>query len=449
MKLLNRYILAEHIAPFIFAFCLITFLMVIELVPRIMDQVIDKDLPFSVVMELVALNLAWMLALSVPMSVLVATLMAFGRLTSDVEVTAIKASGINLIRILIPLLVVGGIITVLMIEFNDKILPEMNKRSRQLQADISVVRPTLVFKPGMFLNDIPGFLVLFDDVDHSTSRVEGVHITDIKDKKRPQIIVADHGYMKVMAGGQRIEFVLYDGEMHKVDVSDPDEYHRVKFEQQTIYMPIEGGDLVRTERDYSSDREMRIEELADRVRAAQAAIGPFESRILRSVDSKFQYLFADSFVSRLPETIPDSVAFELTRQEVAVFDRQFGKNIQQIDGQRNTINKYQLELYKKYSIPAASLAFILLGAPLGVLSRKGGMGAAIAISILLFIVYWAFLIGGEDLSDRGLMTPFWAMWSANILLGAIGCYLVYIVMTEKRILSFFRTKGGRSRDQEN
>jgi lipopolysaccharide export system permease protein len=445
MKLLNRYILAEHIAPFIFAFCLITFLLIIDLVPKIIDQVIDKDLPFTVVLELVALNLAWMLALSVPMSVLVATLMAFGRLTSDFEVTAMKASGINLIRILIPLLVAGGVITFLMIQFNDKILPDLNKRSRQLQSDVSVVRPTLVFRPGVFLNDIPGFLVLLDDIDHSTSRVDGVHITDIKDKKRPQIIVADHGFMRVMPGGTMIEFDLYDGEMHKVDVDDPDEYHRVKFDQQTIYMPIEGRSLVRTDREFRTDREMRIEELADRVRAAEAAIAPFESRISRSLEAKFKYLYADSFETSLPESIPDSASMELTRQDAAMFVRQFRKNVQQIEGQVGTINKYRLELYKKYSIPAASLAFVLIGAPLGVLSRKGGMGAAITISILLFIVYWAFLIGGEDLSDRGLMTPFWAMWSANILLGAIGCYLIYIVMTERPVFSFFRRRGGKKK----
>jgi lipopolysaccharide export system permease protein len=107
------------------------------------------------------------------------------------------------------------------------------------------------------------------------------------------------------------------------------------------------------------------------------------------------------------------------------------------------MNKYNIEIYKKYSIPVASLAFILIGAPLGVISKRGGMGMAIAISIFLFTVYWAFLIGGEDLADRNMVSPFWAMWGANILLGGIGLYLLFIVVTERRVFGFFRGKSRR------
>jgi lipopolysaccharide export system permease protein len=109
MKILTRYILREHIAPFFFAFFTITFLLVIDFVPKIIDRIIDKDIDVLVVFELLGLNLAWMLALSVPMSVLVATLMAFGRLSADFEIIAVKASGVNLLRILAPLLMVGGL----------------------------------------------------------------------------------------------------------------------------------------------------------------------------------------------------------------------------------------------------------------------------------------------------------------------------------------------------
>ncbi|MCK4573441.1 MAG: LptF/LptG family permease, partial [candidate division Zixibacteria bacterium] len=119
MKILTRYILKEHIAPFFFAFFTITFLLIIDYVPKITDHVIDKDISVWVALELIALNLAWMLALSVPMSVLVATLMAFGRLTSDFEITAIKSSGVNILRVLFPLLVAGSVLTYGMIEFND------------------------------------------------------------------------------------------------------------------------------------------------------------------------------------------------------------------------------------------------------------------------------------------------------------------------------------------
>jgi lipopolysaccharide export system permease protein len=110
----------------------------------------------------------------------------------------------------------------------------------------------------------------------------------------------------------------------------------------------------------------------------------------------------------------------------------------QISEQKKISHKYQIEIYKKYSIPAASFAFIMIGAPLGILSRKGGMGIAVTISLFLFTLYWAFLIGGEDLSDRGHISPFWAMWSANILVGVIGLYLLIKVITERPLFDFFR-----------
>ena len=143
MKILNRYILREHIPPFLFAVLIITFLLILETIPKIVDMVIDKDILAMVVLELIFLNLAWMIALSVPMAVLVATLLAFGRLTSDSEILAIKASGINLIRVLIPLLIAAGFLTIGMIEFSDKILPRLNHKARVLQGDIRSMRPTL------------------------------------------------------------------------------------------------------------------------------------------------------------------------------------------------------------------------------------------------------------------------------------------------------------------
>src|SRR3972149_3766985 len=123
MKILSRYILKEHIAPFFFALGTITFLLLIDFVPKIIDLVIDKNVSVLIVLELIGFNLAWMLALSVPMSVLVATLMAFGRLSSDFEITALKSSGVNMIQLLKPILMAGALVALGMVWVNDKILP--------------------------------------------------------------------------------------------------------------------------------------------------------------------------------------------------------------------------------------------------------------------------------------------------------------------------------------
>lgn len=438
MKILQRYILKEHIPPFFFAFFTITFLLIIDYVPKIIDHVIDKNLSIWVVLELIGLNLAWMLALSVPMSVLVATLMAFGRLTSDFEITAIKSSGVNILHILAPLLVVGSLLTFGMIEFNDQILPDLNKRARNLWGDISAMRPTLIFKSGIFVTDIPGYLVLIDKIDHTTSRVEGVRINDTRMGKKPRLIVAEYGYLQMTDNGKNMQFTLYNGELHSMDLDDPDNYRKLNFENQIINISGTGSELIRTDTDYRTDREKPIEEMQRDVETAREAIGPLEEKIESNLRDRFAYLFSDSFKYSTRAPVSDSEALSLVKTDAMVLSRTIERNNQQIDAKTRVMAKFQIEIYKKYSIPAASLAFILIGAPLGILSRKGGMGIAISISILLFIIYWAFLIGGEDLADRGLVSPFWAMWAANFLLGAIGLYLLFIVVTERPVFAFFR-----------
>lgn len=439
MKILSRYTLREHIAPFFFALGTITFLLLIDFVPKIIDLVIDKNISIMVVLELIGLNLAWMLALSVPMSVLVATLMAFGRLSSDFEITALKSSGINVIQLLKPVLFGGILISVGMIWFNDKILPDLNKQARHLHGDISAMRPTLSFKSGVFVSDIPGFLVMVDKIDHATSRVQGVSITDTKMPDKPRIIVADSGYLKMTDNGRNMQFDLYSGEVHSIDLKEPANYRKVDFNNQVINVSDIGSKLIRTESEYRTDREMGILEMKEKVDVARQSIAPFRERITEQLHAKYELLFNDTGDFFGKDTLDKKTALTYVKNDAQVFKRHVEKSRQQVLSQERQVDKYSIEIHKKYAIPLASLSFILFGAPLAVIVRRGGMGTAIAISILMFIIYWAFLIGGEDLADRGLLSPIIAMWSANILIGAAGIYLLFLAITEKPFLSFLRS----------
>ncbi len=440
MKILTRYILREHIAPFFFAFLTITFLLIIDFVPKIIDRVIDKDIDLIVVLELVLMNLAWMLALSIPMSVLVATLMAFGRLSSDFEITAIKASGINMLRILIPLMVAASVVAYGMIEFHDKVLPDLNKKARTLLGDIQAMRPTLIFQSGIFITDIPGYLVLIDKVDHATSFVEGVRISDTNDPNHPRLIVAKNGYLKMTDDGKNMRFSLNDGELHTLDMEDPDNYRKLDFVNQIINVSGPNTELVRTDSEYRTDREMGIDQMTGHVVRAVGATEPLRERITATFDAKLNYLFADTFAFNMKDTVDTREALSLVRSDASVLLRHVERSRQQILAQRQIMDKYGIEIHKKFSIPIASVAFVLIGAPLGIMTRRGGMGMAVAVAIVMFMIYWAFLMGGEDMADRGIISPFWAMWSANILMGIVGLYLNFIVVTEKPIFGWLRGK---------
>ncbi len=440
MKILDWYIIREHIAPFLFSFFTITFLLVIEYVPKIVNHVIDKDLSIWVVLELVALNLAWMLALSVPMSILVAVLIAFGRLASDFEIVAIKASGINVFRLMVPVLLVGCLFTYGMVVFNDKILPDLNKTARQLWSDISAMRPTLVFKSGVFITDIPNYLVLIDKIDHATSRVEGISITDDKDRNYQRIIVAEYGYLKMTDDGKNMQFTLHNGQIHTLDVAEPENYRKINFETQVINVKDVSSELRRSESNYRSDREMGIDQMSQIVKSSLSSMIPIEKSLAEFMNKTFSPLFSDSISSTESDTLSDSSLIVLAKHRLETSAKHIQRQVKQLSSHQRNMNKYKIEIYKKYSIPAAAIAFILIGAPLAVMSKRGGMGISISISILLFIIYWSFLIGGEDLADRGLVDPFWAMWSANILIGGIGVILTLMVSSEFSLASYFNKK---------
>ncbi|MFH2036461.1 MAG: LptF/LptG family permease [Candidatus Zixiibacteriota bacterium] len=438
MKILNRYILREHIPPFVFSVFLITFLLILETIPRIVELVVDKDISIMVVLELIFLNLAWMIALSVPMGVLVATLLVFGRMTSDSEIVAIKASGINLLRVLIPLLIAAGFLTYGMIQFGDKILPKLNHRSRVLTGDIRTVRPTLSFSPGVFITDIKGYIILIDDIDYTTSEITGVRITDISNPNKPRITIAKSGIMEFIDNGNTMRLTLYDGESHMLDQREPENYQKVDFTNNVVYIAGVGSELKRSESSYRNDREMNIAQMNQTVENAYTAALPFYKRIDLTVDNKLDFLFGDSLKYPFDSTITNSAALVFLKNDMRTIYKKLDRDTQQINEQMKTVNKYNIEVYKKYSIPASSFAFVLIGAPLAILTRRGGMGLAVTISFILFTMYWGFLIGGEDLADRGMVSAFWAMWSANILTGGVGLYLFVKVISEKPIFSFFR-----------
>ena len=438
MKILNRYILREHIPPFFYAVFIITFLLILETIPKIVEMVIDKDISAFVVLELIFLNLAWMIALSVPMAVLVATLLAFGRLTSDSEIVAIKSSGINLIRILIPLLIAAAFLTIGMIEFSDKILPRLNHEARVLSGDIRSMRPMLTFRPGVFITDISGYIILIDKINQATSEVEGIRITDNKNPNQPKITVAKSGLMKFIDNGQTVQFTLFDGESHMLDTKEPGNYRRVDFKKQVINVGGVGSELIRTETTYKTDREMSISEMEKVVREARTAIEPFRGQTEISVNQKLDLLFSDSLPPPRDTTLTDSAALVFLKVDLTNLSSRLKRNYDQVFAQKKQIDKYMIEIYKKYSIPAASFAFILIGAPLAILSRRGGMGVAAVVSLLIFTIFWSFLIGGEDMADRDYVSPFIAMWAADILTAVVGLYLLVKVITEKPLFSFFR-----------
>lgn len=363
-----RYILRELIPPFVFSLSLIIFLFILNLVFQMLGRIAGKGLPLQTIAEFFFLNLAWMVALAVPMAVLVATLTAYGRLSADGEITALKATGVGQGRLVMPAVFAGTLMAVLLVYFNNNLLPDMNHRSRQLQADIRRKRPTMVLEPGVFLSDIPGHVLIAREVNQQTSELGDVIVYEEDDPEFNTTIIAKHGVLRYNEAIESFEFALRDGQIMRASKRRPNEYQQTDFASAVFRIEATDVSLKRTNSDWLGSREMNVQQLI-------AKINNLESQ-------------------------------------------------KPIRSQRE-INDLKVEVHKKFSIPAACIVFGLLGAMIGQWVRRAGLGVSAGYSIFLFLVYWVFLISGEDLADRGRTEPWLAMWAPNIVFGLLALYLLW------------------------
>jgi lipopolysaccharide export system permease protein len=440
MKIISGYILREHVGPFLFGLAVITFVLIMDFILEIINMVVAKGLSVWTILLVFALNLAWMLALSVPMAVLVSTLMAFGRLSQDNEITAFKASGVSLYRLVFPPLLVSILISLGLIWFNNKILPEANHEARLLMSDIHQKRPTLSLREGIFEDQIPGYHILVKKIDQKTSEVEGITIYDQKDRIYPRTIIAEKGNVEFTPDGNTMIFELFNGEIYDLDENDPGYHRRIAFDHQTIYVSDIGTQLTRRTSDFRTDREMNTSRMLEDVKKHEQSISISEQMIDQIAGSKANAIFAsktESEIKNKNQLPSDQKVFLRMHQENQNILSELKNHWANILSQKRQGNSLMVEVHKKYSIPFACLVFILVGAPLGIMARKGGMAVGLGLSLGFFILYWAFLIGGEELADRGLIPSFWAMWSANILIGMAG---IYILIRSAREVTFISWK---------
>lgn len=426
MRLMSRYLLRAHAGPFLFSVVTLMFVFLLQFVMKFIDQLVGKGLTAWVIIELVTLSLSWMLVLAVPMSVLVATLMAFGDLSSKNEVTAMKASGVSLYRMLFPILMASVVLAGLLVLFNNYVLPESNHRLKTLTIDIRRKRPTLSLVNGVFSQDIPGYSMLVRRTFPNTNELEGVTLYDFTNPGTNVVITAERGAISFSPDFRKLIMDLTDGEIHELDLRNMSAYRRVKFTRHRIAMDVEGFDFERSsEASFGrGDREMSAQEMrvvVDSLRRSRQELDDDLRALMERNMEKSLAGMTDSLVMpgvMLPNQPAAAALARLraTATSVATF-------LFRIDSVDRETDQYMVEIYKKYSIPAACIVFVLVGVPLGIMARRGGFGIAASLSLGFFVLYWAFLIGGEKLADRDILSPFFGMWSANVIVGLMGVYL--------------------------
>jgi lipopolysaccharide export system permease protein len=432
MKILPLYILREHLGPFLFGLFIITFVLVMDFILEILNLIITRGLNAYTVLQMFGLNLAWMLALSIPMAVLVATLMAFGRMSADNEITALRANGVSLYRLVTPVVIASVVIALGLVWFNNKVLPDANHKARLLMTQIYQKRPTLNIKENVFIDQIPGYHILIKKIDPRSTKIEDILIYDQRERLIPRTIFAKRGNLEFSADGNTLILELYEGEIHESDEKDPTQYRRVTFDKQVIFIGDVGSEFTASGSDYRTDREMSVTKMRQEVKLIQEQIAP-QSEKIKELGAVLDTFPDPSEEKAVREFTPEERQLFHQRQRLVRDKLQAEQIIQQ---SQHRINSYLVEIHKKFSIPVACLVFVLLGAPLGIMARRGNIVIGLGLSLGFFVLYWAFLIAGEELADRMIISPFSAMWSANILIGAAGFYLIVKSAREIKFLSW-------------
>ncbi|HEY8471004.1 MAG TPA: LptF/LptG family permease, partial [Longimicrobiales bacterium] len=264
MRILTRYLLRAHLGPFLFALSVLTGLLLVNTVARRFKDLAGKGLPFSVIAEVFFLSIPHVVALSLPMAVLVAVLYTFSVLAADNEITALKASGIDLVRLLVPLTVAGAILAAGMVWFNDRVLPESNHRLANLLVDIGRKSPTLELRE-QTINEIQTgdlrtrYFLQAATIEPATNRLRDVVIYDLSSPERDRTIYADSGRMAFNQDRTDLFLTLYDGVIHEIRDGEPDSFQRLFFDRQLIRLEGVGNRLEEGLRgSYRSDREMSL-----------------------------------------------------------------------------------------------------------------------------------------------------------------------------------------------
>lgn len=449
-----KYILKNHLIPFIFSIFILISVFLLQFLMKFADKLVGKGLDTWVIIKLITYNLAWMVVLVVPMAVLVATLMAFGTMSQNNEVAILKSSGVSLYKMMIPPLAASVVIAILLVYFNNYIYPDANHAARLLMEDISRKKPTLSLVPGVFSQEIPNYSILVREIDQNKNELKEITIYDYTSPPKVNIVTATEGKIYLSRNQKKLIMDLVNGEIHESDNSKENVYRKLRFERHKIALPAEQFTFEQTAPGGPrGDREMGAQDMIVIV----DSLNQIYQKNLADFNTQFNSILGkkiESSGSNIISPENSSNIYIKTQQRIQSHSNSIITITNRLDYGKKEMSSYWVEIHKKYSLPFACIVFVLIGAPLGTMMKRGGFGLAAGISLIFFLAYWAFLIGGEKLADRGIVSPFWGIWSANFLLTIVGILITIKSAREKVTISFdffmkYIPKSWRTNEEEN
>ena len=456
MKKLDKLILKSFIGPFLLTFAVVEFILLTQYMLKYLDDLVGKDLGVEVIIQLLGYFSINMVPVAMPLAVLISSLMTFGNLGEHHELTAIKTSGISLPRILRPVFLVAAMLSMGAFFFNEKIVPKANLKAYSLLWDIRQKKPSLDIKEKAFYNGIPGYSIKVEEKDEEGSNLKGIMIYDhTKGQGNTNVILADSGKMSMKYNEQFLALDLYNGQIFAEENSNNFNsnaatagFVRQRFKTNNLLFNLASFNLDRTREELFKGSKMmlNIKELKAFTDSLRRQITNEKKISNQLISSYYSYYRADSVRRATPlkaEQVSKREFPPITREIYAMAAnkarniRSFTtNNAEKFKGTYREANNYEIEIYKKYTQSFACLMMFLIGAPLGAIIRKGGLGMPVIISIFFFIIYYVLTILGEKYGREGIMMVPVGMWAANAILLPIGLFFLYQARNDSNLLDF-------------
>ena len=456
MRILSRYILARLLAPFGYALAALTGFMLLNQVAKRFDRLVGKGLEWSVIAEVFALSIPFIVAMTLPMAVLVAVLFAFSHLASDNEITAMRAGGLSVSQILTPVLLWGVVMATANFVFVDQVLPRSNARLRTLLYDITRKKPTLQLNEQV-INEIPPsqYFLRAGRIDAERGGLRDVVIYDVSGQSSRRVIYADSGLMAFAGASTDLSLTLFDGSVHEFPAGDRREFRLTTFRTNQIRvrnvfdsLQRNTGEMMRGDREMSSCEMLAVVREAERDRRQaeldeerlvrrdlryllnlppEPAVTPVAVRPVGSYCAWGERIRSELLPGTAQAQAPaqggmrkPSPAAEMApRGALATLGETRGARDRIADSGRRA-DKFLVEIHKKWSISAACISFVLAGLVMALRFPRGGMGLVVGGGMTVFALFYVALTAGEALADRGRISPALAMWSPNIVLSSLG-----------------------------
>jgi lipopolysaccharide export system permease protein len=444
LKKLHQLILRSFIGPFILTFFIAQFVLLMQFLWKYIDDLVGKGLDTGVIAELLFYTSANLVPLALPLSILVSSIMTFGNLAEHFEITAAKAAGISLQRLMIPLFTVALMISGLAFFFSNNILPYTNLKMGSLLYDIRQQKPALSIREGVFYSGIEGYSIKVGSKGKDGKSIGNVMIYDhTGGQGNRKVVLARQGRMETSSDERYLLLTLFNGNMYEEQRRekngvDTHPLMRNSFKEYHISFDLSQFKLNRTNEDLfkGGQQMMNLGQLRSAIDSFKVE---YDARAAstRNILQPYFLLVRDStfFMNSIDKVQPvaysrDSVyktswLYENALNQARSVKSILNSNKEELENRGQQIARYEVEWHRKLSLSTACFILFLIGAPLGAIIRKGGLGMPLVVSIAFFLIYHVTSITGEKFAKEGLITAFSGMWLSSMLLLPVGVFLIY------------------------